>query len=222
MSLIRASYRIARKELRTEWRTRSLIAAMALFALICVMTFYFALSDQPTVRRTVLPAVLWVTIAFAATLGLGRNLGQDADQGTLEGLLLAPIHRAAIFYGKLIPNWLFTFAVALLSTLALAILFNVDIPLLLLPILVLGTVALSAIGVLVGSLTIYANGRETTLPILLLPVLLPILTAAVNAAGLILDDRPFNDWSGYVLLLASATVIFLILPLVVFETIVED
>jgi len=222
MSLVRAAWIIARKELQIEWRTRSLLSAMLLFTLIAIMTFYFAFTDQPALRRTALPAVLWVTVAFACTLGFGRNLAADADQGTLEGLLLAPIHRAAIFYGKLLPNWLFAIAVAIVSTLALAILFNVDIPLVWWVIIVAGSLALAATGVLIGSLAVQANGRETTYPILLLPVLLPIITAAVNAAALILDGRPFADWWTYLLLLLSADLIFLILPLFMFGFIVEE
>src|SRR6266540_10470 len=99
---LRAVLIIAGKDLRAELRSRQLISAIALFALLATMVFYFTLESRPDVRTAALPAVLWVIIVFAGTLGLNRSLAQEHDRGSLDALLLAPIDRAALFYGKLI------------------------------------------------------------------------------------------------------------------------
>jgi heme exporter protein B len=220
---VRAVVIIAGKDLRAELRSRQLITAMALFALMATMVFYYTLESRPDVRLSALPAVLWVIVVFAGTLGLNRSLAQEFDKGSLDGLLLAPIDRAALFYGKLISTWLFSLVVALIVSLALSILFdaNLFVPAWWL-IIVLGTVGFAAVGTLLGSMAVQARGRETTFPILILPVVLPIVMAAVNASNAILADLPLSDWIIWPALLASCDVIFLVLALFLFDYIVEE
>ncbi|MEP7289850.1 MAG: heme exporter protein CcmB [Chloroflexota bacterium] len=220
---LRAVLTIAGKDLRAELRSRQLISAIGLFALLATMVFYYTLESRPDVRVAALPAVLWVIIVFAGTLGLNRSLAQEFDRGSLDGLLLAPIDRSALFFGKLISTWLFSVAVAGLVSLAVSILFNVGLNL---PawtlVIVLGTLGFSAVGTFLGSMAIYARGRETTLPILILPVALPIIAAAVSASNAILADLPFADWSIWLMVLASVDAIFLVLALLLFDFVVEE
>ncbi|MBO9309044.1 MAG: heme exporter protein CcmB [Chloroflexi bacterium] len=220
---LRAVLAIARKDLRAEFRSRLLISAMGLFALLTVMIFYYTLESRPEARRATLPAALWVTVAFAGTLGIGRNLAAEHDRGTLDGLMLAPVPRAALYFGKLAVAWLFTLIVALVVTAALSIVFNVNLLRLgWLLIALLGTLGFAAIGTLLGSMAIYARSRETTLPILVLPVALPIITAAVNAAHGVLDDQPLSEWIPYPLLLASVDAAFLTLAYLLFDYVLEE
>lgn len=214
---------IAGKDLRAELRSRQLISAIALFSLLGTMTFYFTLDTRPDVRLAALPAVLWVIVVFAATLGLSRSLAQEHDQGNLDGLLLAPIDRSTLFYGKVIGTWVFSLMVAALVTVVLAFLFNVG---LFMPgwwlIIVLGTVGIAAVGTFLGSVAVQGRGRETTLPILVLPVALPIIMAAVNASTAILANAPFADWATWPAILTTADLVFLALPLILFEIVVEE
>jgi len=214
---------IAVKDVRAELRSRQLIAAIALFSLLATMVFFYTLEGQRNVESAALPAVVWVTVIFAGTLGLNRSLAQEHDKGSLDALLLAPINRAALFYGKLISTWLFSLAVAAIVSLVLSVLFNtaLNIPPWAL-IVMLGTLGFSAVGTFLGSMAVHAHGRETTFPILILPVALPIVMAAVNASNAILSDLPFSDWTIWVLILASIDVIFLVLPFVLFEYVVEE
>ena len=220
---LRAVLAIAGKDLRAELRSRQLLAAMGLFALLATMTFYFTLQARPDVRAAALPAVLWVTVVFAGTLGLNRSLAQEHDRGTLDALLLAPIDRAALFYGKLISTWIFSLAVAALVSLVVSILFNtaLDVPAWSL-VVVLGTLGFAAVGTFLGSMAVHARGRETTLPILILPIALPIVMAATSASDAILAGQRFSDWFTWLLVLASVDLIFLGLALVLFEFVVEE
>ncbi len=214
---------IALKDLRTELRNRQLIGAMGLFGLLTAMVFYYGLQGRRDVQVAVLPAVLWVTVIFAGTQGIGRSLGQEHDRGTLDGLLLAPIERAALFYGKLISGWLFALVVATVISLALNFLFNTN--LLRLDwwvVILLGSLGFAAIGTLLGSMAVHARGRETTLPIIILPISLPIIIAGVNACSSILENDPLPEWGVYLVALFAYDVIFLTLALVVFDFIVEE
>ncbi len=218
-----ALFAITWKDLRAEFRSRQLISSMVLFALLCVLIFYFTLEAHPEARVAATPSVLWVIVVFAGTLGLSRSLAAEQESGGLEAMLLAPIPRAALFYGKLISTWLFTLIVALLAEALLSLLFNLwllspDLTL----VLLLGTIGFAIIGTLLGSIAVQANGRETTLPILILPVALPIVAAAVHATGDILDGRPLDDWAIWLALLGSFDLIFLVLAFVLFDFIVED
>ncbi len=220
---LRAVLAIAGKDLRAELRSRQLISAIVLFAVMATMVFFYTLEGQRAVEIAVLPAVLWVIIVFAGTLGLNRSLAQEHDRGSLDALLLAPIDRSALFYGKLISTWLFSLAVAAIVSLALSILFNTGLPVLAWSlIIVLGTIGFSAVGTFVGSMAMYAHGRETTFPILILPVVLPIIMASVNACNAVLADLPFSDWSIWLVLLVSVDLIFLVLAFVLFEYVVEE
>lgn len=219
----KAALTIAAKDLRTELRSRQLLTAMGVFALLTTMVFYYTLESRPDVRAAALPGVLWVTVVFAGTQGVGRNLAQEYDRGTLDGLLLAPVNRAVFFYGKLVVVWLFSFVVASIASLALNFVFNTN--LLRLDwwmILLLGTLGFAAISTFLGSMAIYARGRETTLPILILPIALPLIAAAVNASSAVLANRELGEWWNWLGLLAAINVVFLTLPVLLFDFIVEE
>lgn len=211
------------KDLRAELRSRRLISAVGLFALLAVLVFYFTLEGRRDILTGAVPSILWVIIVFAGILGLTRSLAAEHERGTLDALLIAPIPRAALFYGKFIGNWLFTLLVALIVAAALTLLFNVWLfdPALWL-VLFLGTLGFAAVGTLTGSLAIYADGRETTLPILVLPIALPVLISSVRATTDILNGLPFADWSVWLPSLISVDVIFLLLAFVLFDFIVEE
>jgi len=214
---------IAWKDLRAEFRSRQLISAMAFFALLAVLIFYFTLDAQREAQLLALPSILWVIVVFAGTLGLNRSLAAEHDSGSLDALLLAPIPRASLFYGKLIGTWLFTLIVAIVAMFMLSLLFNAA---LFLPqfwlVLLLGTIGFATIGTLLGSIAVQASGRETTLPILIVPVTLPIVMSAVRATTAILSNAPLVDWLPWLITLASIDALFLALAFVLFDFIVEE
>ncbi len=220
---LQAVIAIATKDLRAELRNRQLISAVGLFALMATMVFFYTLEGQHSVQVLALPAVTWVITVFAGTLGLSRSLAQEQDSGSLDALLLAPIDRAALFYGKLISTQLYSLLVAGIVSLVLSVLFNVGLNLLLWGLIILlGTLGFSTVGTLLGSMAIHTRGRETTLPILILPVALPIIIASVNASNALIADMAFSDWSVWLLVLLSVDVIFLVLAFVLFDFIVEE
>ncbi len=103
---------VAWKDLRAEIRSRELINSMILFTLMTVMVFSLALELDREARETTVAGVLWVTVIFAGILGLGRSLASEKDRGSLDALLLAPVERSALFFGKMIGNLLFVLVIA--------------------------------------------------------------------------------------------------------------
>jgi heme exporter protein B len=219
----RAVGAIAWKDLRAEIRSRELINSMLLFTVMTVMVFSLALELDSRTRQNVVAGVLWVTVVFAGLLGLSRSLASEKDRGSLDALLLAPIERSALFYGKMIGNLIFVLVIALLLLVLLTVMFNLTlIKPLLLVILVLGSIGYTAVGTLVSSISVHARARETLLPILLMPVVLPFLMSSVRATTAILNDMPSADWLPWIQFLAAGDVIFLAAAFLLFDFVVEE
>jgi len=223
VSLLRGTLAIAWKDLRAEARSRENVSAMLVFALLAILLFSFALELDKTGRAASAAGVLWVTLVFAGTLGLGRSLGREKDESTLDGLLLAPVDRSALFFGKLIGNFLFMLVVALILAPLLTILFDISFFKPLMPVvLVLGILGYAGVGTLIASMAVYTRGREVLLPILLLPIALSILIPAVRAARGLLDDVPLDELAVWFNLLVAANVIYLTLGYMLFDYVVEE
>src|SRR5512143_4045456 len=148
-SFFRALWAVVWKDLAAEMRSRELLSAMLVFALLVILIFNFALELDAKTRSTVTSGVLWVTFAFAGTLGLNRSMATEKDRGCLDGLLLAPVDRSVSYFGKAIGNLVFMFIVEAIVLPIYSVLYNVNLfhPGLLLVIL-LGSVGYVAVGTL--------------------------------------------------------------------------
>jgi heme exporter protein B len=214
---------IFRKDVRAELRSRELIGSMVLFALLAVLIFSFALDLNRQGRLDAISGVMWVTLIFASILGLNRSMAMERDQGNLDALLLAPISRSAIYIGKLAGNLVFVLSVAVALAVVITILFNATLfdPRLLL-VLILGAFGYSAIGTLLAAMSVQTRARESLLPIIMLPVALPLLLAAVRATSGLLNGAPEEQWLPWLSILIVLDIIFLVLGFLLFEFVVED
>jgi len=222
-NFLRAIAAIVRKDLAAEWRSRELFTAMLVFALLVILIFNFALELDARARTSVTSGVLWVTFAFAGTLGLNRSMATEVDRGCLDGLLLAPVDRAAIYFGKAVSNLVFMLIVEMIVLPVYGILYNVSLfqPGLLLVIL-LGSVGYVAVGTLLATMAVQTRTRDILLPILLFPLAIPVLIAAVKASDGFLSGLPFAEISSWVNLLITYDVIFVAVALMVFDYVVEE
>jgi heme exporter protein B len=211
------------KDLAAELRSWELLSAMLVFALLVILIFNFAIELQPNLRSTITPGVLWVTLAFAGTLGLNRSMAIEKDRGCLDGLLLAPVDRSAIYFGKAISNLAFMLIVAIVVLPIYSILYNLNLfnPGLLLVIL-LGSTGYVAVGTLLSSMAVQTRTRDVLLPVLLFPVIVPILLAAVKASGGFLQNIPLNEIRPWLNILIAYDVIFTAIAYMVFDYIVEE
>lgn len=208
------------KDFRAELRSRELIGSMGLFTLLGILVFSFALELDRQTRQEVVNGVLWVTMIFASILGLNRSMAQEREQGNMDALMIAPVHRSAIFMGKFIGNLGFTLLIGLALLPVMSVLYNLNLlrPELIL-MLCLGVTGISAIGTLLATMTVQTRARETLLPIALLPTVLPIVVIVVRATnGLLLGDD-IRQWL-FVLILVD--VIYILMGATLFEYTTED
>lgn len=222
-SFLHATFAVVRKDLTAEFRSRELLSAMLVFSLLVILIFNFALELEPTTRREVTSGVLWTTFAFAGTLGLNRSMASEKDRGCLDGLLLAPVDRSAIYFGKVISNLTFMFVVEAFVLPIYAMLYGVNLfnPGLLLVIL-LGSVGYTAIGTLLASMSVQTRTRDVLLPILLFPVAIPVLLSAVKASTGFLNGADMAEIWPALNLLIVYDVIFTAVAFMVFDAVVEE
>jgi heme exporter protein B len=211
------------KDMAAELRSRELISAMLVFALLVILIFNFSLELDAQARATVTSGVLWVTFAFAGTLGLNRSMAMEKDRGCLDGLLLAPVDRTAIYFGKAIGNLIFMLIVEAIVLPVYSVLYSVN---LLLPglllIILLGSIGYVAVGTLLSSMAVQTRTRDVLLPILLFPLVIPVLIAAVKGSTGFLQGIALADILPWINLLIVYDVIFIAVAFMVFDYIVEE
>ncbi|HEU5439415.1 MAG TPA: heme exporter protein CcmB [Ktedonobacterales bacterium] len=209
------------KDLRCELRTRQVWISMALFALLVLVVFNFAFDLQVENKAAVAPGALWIAFVFASTLGLGRTLAAEQDRGSMDRLLLCPVDRKAIYCAKLLGNLLFIGVVELVSLPVFAAIYNLPVLRVgLIPIVVLGTLGVAALGTLFAAIAANTRAREVLLPLLLFPLIVPVVIAAVKATqGLITPISGDAPWLG---LIAAFDVIFLSISVVTFQYVIEE
>jgi heme exporter protein B len=223
-SLLKATLAIIQKDLIAEFRSRELLTAMLSFSLLVIIIFNFALDLNIEVRKTVAAGVLWTTFAFAGTLGLNRSMAVEKDRGCMDGLLLAPVDRSAIFFGKAISNLAFMLIVEAFVLPLYAILYNetrIFQPEFL-AVLLLGSIGYITVGTVLSAMAVQTRTRDVLLPILLFPIVIPVLLAAVQASGLIINMADFEKILTPLNLLIVYDVLFIAAAFMLFEFIVEE
>jgi heme exporter protein B len=217
-------FAIVAKDLTTEIRSRDMLSSMGAFAVLVIFVFAFAF-DLRVARSAsaVAPGVLWVVIAFAGMLGLNRSVAAEFDRGSFDGLRLSPVDRSAIFVGKALGNFIFMSAVEAIVLPLFVAFFNLPFikPMILVSI-VLGTIGFAGVGTLLATMAASTRLRDVLLPILMLPVALPALLAAVKCTAGALDDAPLILWSNWLALLVAYDLALVGLAVLTFEFIVED
>jgi heme exporter protein B len=222
-SFYKAMMAVVWKDLTAEIRSREVFSAMLVFALLVVLIFNFALDLEAGTRASITSGVLWVTFTFAGTLGLNRSMTQEKDRGCMDGLLMAPVDRSAIYMGKVIGNLVFMFAVEIVVIPVFSVLYNVNlINLGLILVVLLGSVGYIAVGTLLASMAVQTRTRDMLLPILLFPVVIPLIVAAVKASAGFIQSLPMTEISPWLNLLIVYDVVFLVVAWMVFDFVVEE
>jgi heme exporter protein B len=223
VSYWRSVWAIVEKDVRAELRTKDIFSSMFVFALLAVIIFDFAFELRVPSMAMVTPGILWVAIAFAGTLGLNRSFVIEQDKGSLAGLLLAPVDRSAIYFGKMLGNLLFMLVMELMLLPLVMILFNQ--PLLRwehVLVLLLGTYGYAAVGTVFSAMAVNTRAREVLLPILLFPVVVPVLLAGVKMTGALLDGETLASVSNWLRLILIYDIGFTVVAFLTFGYVVEE
>lgn len=217
---------LVRKDLRLELRTRESIPAMVLFSLGTFVLFHFAL-DQREVEGNLAAGVLWVTLLFAAVLGMGRLFVAEREEGGFDGFLLAPVDRTALFVAKAAVLLAFLAALELVLVPAFAILLLGPSPWPPLPrlvaVLALADVGIAVVGTLVGALAVQTRARDLLVPLLAIPLAVPLVIAGARAsAPLLAAGGPGSLEGRWLLILALYDLVFGLLAYAIFDFLLED
>ena len=222
-SLLKATLAIVQKDLAAEFRSRELISAMLVFSLLVILIFNFALELDIKVRQSVTAGVLWTTFAFAGTLGLNRSMSVEKDRGCIDGLLLAPVDRSAIYFGTAISNIAFMLIVEAIVLPVYSMLYNVNLFRLdLLGVILLGSIGYTAVGTLLSAMAVQTRTRDVLLPILLFPIAVPVLLASVKASNGLLAGAEFAEVLTPLNILIVYDIVFIAVAFMVFDFVVEE
>ncbi|HWG58703.1 MAG TPA: heme exporter protein CcmB [Candidatus Acidoferrales bacterium] len=211
MTAARAATILLRKELRLEFRRRELLTTTIVFGLIVVVLFSFALNPTPEESRRYGPGLLWIAFLFAGSLMLNPSFAREQANDTLDALRMAPISSFAVLLGKMAANFVFLALAEVILVPAFAVLYNVSLARIagrLILVLALGTGGIVIAGTVFSAISAHARMRELLLPLLLLPVLAPLLIAAVEATALLLTPEPSFGGSWLTILIAFDVVFF--------------
>jgi len=179
----RAALAILRKDLRAELRTGETVPAMCLFAVTTLVVFHFAFNRE-NVEGDLAAGILWVTVLFAAVLGINRLFVAEREQGGFDGFLLAPVDRTAMLVAKVVALLAFLGAVELVTVPAFALLLLEPAPdPRLIGVLALGDLGIAVVGTLTSALAVQTRARDLIVPIVTLPLLLPVIIAAASATS---------------------------------------
>ena len=241
MSDLGVVLRVARKDLLQELRSRATTVATLFFSATTLVLMAFALGRDQSVLAQSAPGVLWVAIVLAGIIAAAQSLQADLEEGAFDQLLTYAVPRATIYLGKLLANWTYLSALALLLAPVALILYGASVTgvgsyVALLAALLLGSLGFAVIATFYAALTSNLQAREALLPVLMFPVVVPILLAAVRAtesvvtgsgAGAALagtaaqaaDLRMAGDW---VLLLAGFDLIYLVVCTALYHFVVDE
>ncbi len=210
------------KDLRTEARTKETLGTMIAFAVLAVIVFGLAFDLRVPDAASVAPGVLWVVLLFTGIIGLNRVFGAELLGGGLEALLMAPVDRSAIYIGKLIAQLVFMLIMEAVILPLMLIIFDVNLfHSAILVALLLGALGYLSVGVLFAALTVNTRARESMLPILLLPVMIPVFVAGVGLTSNVLDGRQLSDYVRWLLILGVYDLVFIVIAYIVFDIIWE-
>jgi heme exporter protein B len=222
---LRHAWRVTRKDLVVEFRSRTAILSAATFVVLVLVVFNFGRDPTAVSAVDLAPSILWVTFTFAAILALNRAVQLELENQALDGLLLAPIGRGSIYLGKLLANLIFVAAIELLGVPLFAVFFNVPVLPYAAPlaaVIALATVGFVAVGTLFSAMTVRTRFAELLLPVLLLPFMIPPLIGAVLATSRLLAGRPLSEITGWLNMLAAYDIVFVALALLLFPATVNE
>ena len=216
---------IALKDLKVEVRSKERLYSMMVFSILVMVIFNFAFDPGAEYIKEVAPGILWVALVFSATLGLNKTFASEKEQDCLQGLMLSPLDRSGIYFGKVLSNTLLSLIVAMLTLPFFAVFFNISLVKVFLPltlVVVLATIGFIAVGTLFAAISVGVKRGEMILPILLFPIEVPVIIAAVKATSMILDGRMLVDYSMWLKILLLFDIIFLMVSFVTFDYLVEE
>ena len=221
MTFLETAALIARKDLLVESRSREVVYTSLLFAVSCMVVFAFGLVREGRVVSDAAAAILWITIAFAGTLALGRIFDRERQNETMRALLLAPASRAAIYVGKLAGVLALLLLVEAAVVPLVIVMFGADLfrhASFMIGLLLAGSVGYAAVGTLFAAMLARSRSRAALLPVLLYPITVPVIIGGVRGtAALLQPEADLVIARAWLTMLVAFDAVFITLCLWTFE-----
>lgn len=217
-------FAITRKDLLQELRSKAVTVATLFFAAVVIVILAFALSSDRDLMTLAAPGVMWVALAFAGVISAAQSYQNELEENAYEQLLLFPVPRASIFLGKLLANWLYMTLLGLVIVPVTAVFFNVTLkrlPLLIL-VIVLGTLGFALVATFYAALTANLRARESLLPVLMFPVVVPVIQRSVFATAEIIGQGDISFILGHVQILLAFDLVYFVVCTALFHFVTEE
>lgn len=218
-------YHIFEKDILLELKSKEVINSMLIFSLLTVIVFSFIFEPGAEYKNDLVGGILWMAIVFAGILGLNKSMMSEINGGNLNALLLAPVDKSAIFFGKVLSNFVFLVFMEIITIPVFTIFYNINVfqhNLLSIPVLILGNYGFSILGTLFSIISVKSRTREVMLPILLLPLMIPIILAAIQSINIFINGGAISDANKWIRLIAAFDLIFTFVVYAMFDYIVEE
>jgi heme exporter protein B len=215
---------VAWKDMTAERRTKANFNAVVFLAALILLLFGFALGPEREALQVAAGGVIWLTVLFSGVLSFNRSYEQELENGALEALLLYPGDRRSIYLGKLLANLGFVLLVEAILLPTAAFLYDLPIARNAVPlatVVVLGTIGFVTLGTFYAAMASRLRAREVLLPLLLFPMLIPLLVAAVEATSAVLAGDAMGDAGSWMRLLAVFDIVFFVAAYFAFEHVIE-
>jgi heme exporter protein B len=225
-AFVTVAWLVMRKDLTVEVRRREILYTTLFFAVSCVLVFAFSFVREGRALDDAAAGILWIAIAFAGTLALGRAFERERQSETLRALLLAPADRPAIYIGKLLGLLALLAGVEVILVPIIGLLFQAPIferPFLLAALLAAGTIGFASVGTLFAAMLVRSRSRDVLLPVVLYPITVPVIIAGVRGTAALFQaevDEPMAV--AWITMLGAFDAVFLTLALWTFEPVMTE
>jgi heme exporter protein B len=223
MLFLRQTLTVAAKDLRSELRTKEALNASLSFALVILLLFSFAFDPTADTTREISGGLLWLVFAFAGALILNRSFARELENDCLDALIASPVPAPALFLGKALANYVLLLGIEAACLPVFGVFYNVrvmDQPAWLALVLALASWGVAVVGTVFSALTVNLRLRELMLPMLVYPMLIPCLMAAMQLTTPLLAGQPVQgDMLAWLRMLIGFDIIFTALALVLIDTV---
>ena len=211
------------KDVMYEIRSRDTLVSVLVFSLLVIVVFNFGVSPNPKNIGMFAPGILWIAFIFGGVLGFTRTFAIEKENNALNGLLLTPVGRDAIYFGKVLSTFTFMLIIEIITFPIFAVLYNLPISALeFIPVALLSTLGISAVGTLFSAMAMKTKAREVMLPLLFLPVVTPLIMAAVESTSHVVNESSWTEIYQWIQLAIAFDIAFIVASAFIFQQILED
>ena len=224
MNYFKALFTIVKKDVLMEMRTKEVVNASLVFAILLVIVFSFIMEPGSEVEKKIAGGIFWMAVTFSGILGLNKTMMSELEGGNFEALMLAPVDKSAIFFGKVISNMLVLILLEIILIPLFLVFYSINIvshPLMI-AVLFLATYGYALVGTLFSMISVRTNSREIMLPLLLLPIMIPILIAAILSTNIFTSGSDIIYSYNWIKLTAVFDIIFTAVIFGIFSAIIEE